>query len=96
MILSDFPKTIQGRVETPAVDHILIVREDIDRKLLDKVRVTELHHSVPQPLFATPCVGKDIHTSMAFLTTRVRRPVKDYWWKLKLLLQYCCNHDVFR
>ena len=35
-ILSEFPDIIQVRVTNPASDHIFTVREDSDRKLLDK------------------------------------------------------------
>ena len=35
-IVSDFTETIQGRVKTPASEHLFTAREDTDRKLLEK------------------------------------------------------------
>ena len=45
-IVSVFPNTIQGRVETPEADHLFKVMEDTDRKLLEEDWATEFHHSV--------------------------------------------------
>ena len=36
-ILSGFPATIQGRLVTPAAEHLFIVRGDADRKLLENI-----------------------------------------------------------
>ena len=87
-IFSDFPEKIQGRVETPAAEHLLTVRGDSDRKLLDKDRSTAFHHSVAKLLFSTPCVNKDIQTAVALLTTKVRIPDGGYWQNLQQVLQY--------
>ena len=35
-VVSDFHETIQGRVATPAVEHLLTVRYNTDRRLLEK------------------------------------------------------------
>ena len=35
-VMYDFPETIQGRVATPASDHLLMGRYNTDRKLLEK------------------------------------------------------------
>ena len=35
-VVSDFPETIQGIVATPASDHLLTVRYNADRNLLEK------------------------------------------------------------
>ena len=76
-IVYEFPKTIQGRVTTPAAEHIFIVMEDANRKLLDKYCVTALHHSAARILFYTPRVMKDIYTDVVFITTRVKSPGED-------------------
>ena len=59
-IVSVFPNTIQGRVETPEADHLFKVMEDTDRKLLEEDWATEFHHSVRKIVFNTPCVSTDI------------------------------------
>ena len=75
-ITYDFPETIQGRLATPAEEHLLKVREDSNRKLLEGDRANTFHHSVAQLLFTIPCGRKDIQTAVALLTTRVMSPEK--------------------
>ena len=87
-IVSEFTETIQERVTTPSADHLFTVREDADRKPLDKDRAVTFHNSVAQLIFATPHIGKDIQTAVAFLTTRVRSPDEGDWRKLRQVLQY--------
>ena len=86
-ILSDFPETIHGRVTTPAAYHLFTVRGDSDRKLLGEYWDTAFHQSVTQLLFVTPYFRKYIHTSVAFLTTRVTSPDEDDWQKLRRVQQ---------
>jgi hypothetical protein len=43
---------------------------------------------VAQLLFLRTCACRDIQPVTAFLLTRVKRPDKDDWGKLKRLLQY--------
>ena len=59
-VLYEFPDTIQGRVATPVSEHLLVVRYNTDRKLLEKERSTAFNHSVDQLIFSTPWVRKDI------------------------------------
>ena len=59
-VLYDFPETIKGRVATPASDHLLMVRYNTDRKLLEKELSTAFNHAVDQLIFSTPWVRKDI------------------------------------
>ena len=87
-VLPDFLETIQVIVATPAAEHLLTVRGDSDRKLLDKYRSTAFHHSVAKLLYSTPCVNKDIQTAVALLTTKVRIPDGGYWQKLQQVIQY--------
>jgi hypothetical protein len=46
------------------------------------------HHSVAQLIFASARARKDIQTTIAFLTTRVRNPNEDEWGKLRRLMRY--------
>jgi hypothetical protein len=43
---------------------------------------------VAQLLFMSSRARRDIQTAVAFLTTRVKRPDKDNWGKLKQVLKY--------
>jgi hypothetical protein len=65
-----------------------MIREDTERVLLEEVRAIAFDHTVAQLLFACHRARKDIHTAVAFLTTRVRTPDEDDWLKLKRVLRY--------
>ena len=81
--MSDFPDTIQGRLATPEDEHLLTVREESDRKLLEKDQATSFHNSVAGLLFATTRISKGIHRDVTFLTTRLWSPDEDDWQKLR-------------
>jgi hypothetical protein len=61
----------------PAADHLFTVRPDNERKLLEETRSLAFQSSVVQLLFASTRARKDIHTTVAFLTTRVRELDED-------------------
>jgi len=46
------------------------------------------HRTVVQLLFLCMRARRDIQTAVAFLTTRVKKPDKDDWGKVKRVLQY--------
>ena len=71
---------------TPAAEFIFKVDEK--SRLIDDSRSKVFHTFVSKALFATKKSRPDIHTAVAFLTTRVRGPNKDYWKKLLRLMQY--------
>jgi hypothetical protein len=52
----------------------------------DQARV--FHHSVVHLIFTSSRTRNDIHSTMAFLATRVASPDEDDWIKLKRLLKY--------
>ena len=58
------------------------MREDSNRKMLNRDWATAFYHSVAQLLFDTPCVKKYINTDVVLLNTRVRIPDEDDWRKL--------------
>jgi hypothetical protein len=87
-VIQDFPEEITGRATSPAADHLFTIRSKKDSKPLEEKRAIAFHHSVAQLLFATTRSHKDIQTSVAFLTTRVRGPDEDDWQKLKRVLRY--------
>ncbi len=51
-------------------------------------KARQFHHAVAQVLFVSTRVRRDVQTAVAFLTTRVKKPDKDDWGKLKRLLRY--------
>jgi hypothetical protein len=46
------------------------------------------HHTMVHLLFASTRTRKDIQTTIAFLTVRLRFPDKDNWGKIKRMLKY--------
>ena len=87
-IISEFFDEISKTTQTPASAHLFEVRDKSDRLLLDDKRSHAFHRSVAQLLFACARCRKDIHTTVAFLTTRFREPDEDDWKKLRRLLEY--------
>ncbi len=87
-ILTDFPEPITTSCATPAVDHLFTVLEESEAKFLPEAQAQAFHHTVAQLLFLCKRTQRDIQTAVSFLTTRVKRPDKDNWGKLKCVLQY--------
>jgi hypothetical protein len=91
-VFDDFPEEIGRAASSPASDHLFQVRDPAETeklgKFLSKERKKDFHHSVAQLLFVSTRVRRDIQTTVAFLTTRVKKPDEDDWGKLKRLLKY--------
>ena len=85
-IIDTFPEPITGVSATPATDKLFLVRDD-DRPLPEEQAIM-FHHVTAQLLFASTRVRRDIQTTVAFLTTRVKQPSEDDWGKLKRVLKY--------
>ena len=81
-VMYEFPETIQGRVETPATDHLFMVRYNTNRKLLEKERSAAFNHAVSQLIFSTTWVRKDIQIVVSFLMKISRIPNDCDYWKL--------------
>ena len=55
---------------------------------IDKTRAQAFHHAVSQLLFTGIRCRNDAQTEIAFLNTRVRKPDKDDYKKLRRLIGY--------
>lgn len=71
---------------TPAGEHLFKANDD--KTQLDEKRAKIFHTVVAKALFATKRARPDIHTVVAFLTTRVRGPDEDDWKNLLRLMHY--------
>jgi hypothetical protein len=87
-ILTNFPEPITTSCATPGADPHFTVREESKAKFLSEAQAQAFHHTVTQLLFLCKRTRRDIQTAVSFLTTRVKRPDKDDWGKLKRILQY--------
>ena len=87
-MLEDFYKFDPNKTisRTPAAGHIFKVRDDQPK--LDEQKAQVFHTFTAKYLFATKRARPDIHTSVAFLTTRVICPDKDDWNKLLRMMRY--------
>jgi hypothetical protein len=94
-IFSDFPEKITGVTSSPAADHLFQVRPVNETKLLPEEQARGFHHTTAQLLFLSR-VRRDIQTTVAFLTTRVKHPDEDDWGKLKRVLKYLLSTKFLR
>ena len=86
-IITAFPEKITGVQSTPAADHLFQIRPESEARVLPEEQARAYHHTTAQLLFLSR-VRRDIQTTVAFLTTRVKRPDEDDWGKLKRVLKY--------
>ena len=70
----------------PAADHLFKVRDEQPKLVEQKAQV--FHTFTAKALIATKRARPDIHTSVAFLTTRVICPDEDDWNKLLRMMHY--------
>ena len=80
-------ETITGVQSTPAGDRLFQVRPHDEAKFLPEEQARAFHHTTAQLLFLSR-VRRDIQTTVAFLTTRVKKPDEDDWGKWKRVLGY--------
>jgi hypothetical protein len=71
---------------TPAAEHLFQVRDDAPKIPESKAKI--FHNFAARGLFATKRSRPDIHTTISFLTTRVREPDEDDWKKLERMMRY--------
>ena len=94
-IIKTFPEKITGAASSPAADHLFKVRPPSEALLLTEDLATAYHHTTAQLLFLSR-VRRDIQSTVAFLTTRVKHPDEDDWGKLKRLLRYLNGTQFLR
>ena len=84
-IIEEFPKDLNGKVSTPANDHLLKVDKG---KPLGQMKAEVFHAVVAKALFLTMRARPDIRLTVAFLCTRVRQPTTYDWFKLVRMMEY--------
>jgi hypothetical protein len=75
-----------GTKTSAALGSLFKVNEDCEK--LAQAKAVEFHNLVAKTLYATKRARPDTCTAIAFLTTRVREPDKDYWTKFVHLMRY--------
>jgi Reverse transcriptase (RNA-dependent DNA polymerase) len=86
-ILSDVPEDMStGTSATPAAEHLFDVNAKAER--LSKEDAETFHTLVAKLLYLCKRTRPDIHTAVAFLTTRVSKPDVDDYKKLRRVVRY--------
>ena len=87
-VLKEFPEKLGAADSSPAPDHIFKVRPGNEVTYLLEEQAQQFHCTVAQLLFLYARARRDIQTSVAFLTTRFKKPYEDGWFKLRRVLKY--------
>ena len=93
-MLEEFPYELNNRItKTPATENIFSIDES---PRLDEQRAAILHTYVAKCLFLCKRARPDIQVPVAFLTTRVKEPTEQDWYKLLRMLKFLksTKHDV--
>jgi hypothetical protein len=86
-LLEECPEDMGGTAVTPAAEYLFKVNGE-NPELLSSDQADAFHHIVMQLFYLCKRVRIDIHTAVAFLTTRVTKPDKDDWNKLTRVIRY--------
>ena len=86
-MINELPIDMIGHASTPAANHLFEVNEN-DPKYLSEDEAMKFHHVVAKLLFLCKRARPDIHTAVAFLCTRVKKPDEDDYKKLCRVLKY--------
>eukprot|EP00804_Cyclotella_cryptica_P023105 CCRYP_000347-RE/>CCRYP_000347-RE protein AED:0.29 eAED:0.21 QI:0/-1/0/1/-1/0/1/0/371 len=87
-IIDGFPEEITKTSPTPHSDSLFTIKEDDSAELLSEDDAMQFHRTTAQLLFLSTRARKDIQTAVSFLTTRVKKPDKDDWMKIRKVLEY--------
>ena len=85
-MLDEIHEEMKGVAVTPAADHLFKVNPK--PKYLDENKAELFHHLVAKCLFLCKRARPDIHPTVDFLTTRVKKPDIDDQRKLGRLMKY--------
>ena len=86
-IIKDFPEDIGEPADTPATDHLFKVRPEGEEIFLPEEKAQVFNNTVAHMMFLSARSQRDIQTAVALLTTRVKKPEKDYCFKLRWCLK---------
>ena len=84
-MIEDFPVELDGKVSTPANDHLFKIDKG---KPLGEMKKEVFHGTVAKALFLTMRARPDIRLTVAFLCTRVKEPTTYDWFKLTRMMNY--------
>ena len=65
-----------------------MVRPENEARYVPEDQTQQFHYTVAQLFFLSTRSQRDIQTAVLFLTTRVKKPDEDDWFKLRRVLKY--------
>jgi hypothetical protein len=86
-MINELPADMIGHATTPAANHLFEVNQDAPSNLPES-EAMKFHHIVAKLLFLCKQARPDIHTAVAFLCTRVKRPDSDDYKKLSRVMKF--------
>ncbi len=81
--IAEFPDEISGWAPSQAADHLFQIRDETEVKYWLEEQAIRFHHTTAQLLFMSTRAWRDIQMAVSFCTSRVKKPDKDNWGKLK-------------
>jgi hypothetical protein len=85
-MLDELPEDMAGEAVTPAANHLFTINNK--PKVLDEDTSDMFHHHTAKLLFLAKRARPNVHTMVAFLTTRVKSPDEDDYKKLGRCKKY--------
>ena len=85
-MLAELPEDMEGTATTPAAEQLFKINEA--PTYLDDQKAMFFHHNVAKLLFLCKRARPDLQTTVAFLSTRVKRPDHDDYKKLARAMKY--------
>ena len=87
-LIDEFPETLQedDTDSTPAGENLFKINEDSPDLAPEQAK--KFHTCVYKGLFICKRTRPDIHTGIAALTTRIKKPNEDDWMKLRKMVRY--------
>ena len=82
-VIGKLPEELRVISATPAANHMFQMIGEEEAYFSEEDWSEIFHHLVSLLLFISSRSRRDIQTAVSFLTTRVKQPYEDDWWKLK-------------
>ena len=86
-LIKEFPEDLGSPDTNQALDHLFKVRPEGEEIFLPEEKAQVFNNTVAHMMFLSARSQRDIQTAVAFLTTRVKQPEKDYCFKLRWCLK---------
>ena len=87
-VLQEFLGHLGATTFSPYGDYLFKICYKIEMQHLTEYQAKTFHNTVPQLLLVSASARQSVHISVGFLATRVTKPDKEEWVKLKRVFKY--------